>query len=668
MLKEMNEKKPHHGCHHDHDHSHTHESEHHHDHPHNHGHSSCGHDHDHGKLPVVLYLVGLVLFSGTWLFAPPTLLANSLMFLAMLTAGYHVILEGIGETITNSLKAKKVKPNVHVLMTLAAFGAALIGDFDEGALLILIFAGAHFLEDYAEGKSKREITALLKMNPTQARLMKANGEMVLVEVASLQIGDQLQVLPGDQVPTDGIILSGASTLNESSINGESMPQEKTIGAEVFGSTINGNGTFTMEVTKNSSETVFAKIIQLVNQSQRNLSKTATKIKKIEPYYVNTVLALVPIFILLGIFVFQWGVYTSFYRGMVLMISASPCALAASAIPATLSGISNLAKRGVLFKGGSYLANLAEIKAIAFDKTGTLTQGNPSVTDVFFVDATKTPEWVNVIVSMEKSANHPLAKAILNHFQGATILPMEVENKIGHGLVATYQGQVYQIGKADLFKAIPEAIKRPAQQLSTQGKNVVYFSENNQVVGFIAMLDLPQETAQATITYLKNQGIKTIMLTGDAQATGQAVAQMIGLDEVKGNVLPENKAQLIEELQATYGLTAMIGDGINDAPALVQADIGFAMGDGTDVAIDVADAVIMKNDLTRFKYAHQVAKKLDRIVWQNIIFSMGVVGLLVFLNFFGKIDIGLGVIAHEGSTLVVIFNGLRLLAPIKESVN
>ena len=235
MRKTINEKNKQHHC--DHDHSH----EHNHDHEHNH--SSCGHNH--GKLPVILYVVGFVLFVGTLLLPLPTFLANSLMFLAMLTAGYHVILEGIGETITDSFKAKKLKPNVHVLMTLAAFGAALIGDFDEGALLILIFAGAHFLEDYAEGKSKREITALLKMNPTQARLIKANGDTELVEVASLQIGDQLQVLPGDQVPTDGVIVSGASTLNESSINGESMPQEKTIGAEVFGSTINGTGTFTM---------------------------------------------------------------------------------------------------------------------------------------------------------------------------------------------------------------------------------------------------------------------------------------------------------------------------------------------------------------------------------------------------------------------------------------
>lgn len=657
MRKTINEKNKQHHC--DHDYSH----EHNHDHEHNH--SSCGHNH--GKLPVILYVVGFVLFVGTLLLPLPTFLANSLMFLAMLTAGYHVILEGIGETITDSFKAKKLKPNVHVLMTLAAFGAALIGDFDEGALLILIFAGAHFLEDYAEGKSKREITALLKMNPTQARLIKANGDTELVEVASLQIGDQLQVLPGDQVPTDGVIVSGASTLNESSINGESMPQEKTIGAEVFGSTINGTGTFTMEVTKDSSETVFAKILQLVNQSQQNLSKTATKIKKIEPYYVNTVLAIVPLFILLGILIFQWGAYTSFYRGMVLMISASPCALAASAIPATLSGISNLAKRGVLFKGGSYLANLSEIKAIAFDKTGTLTKGNPSVTDVYFMDEQKQSEWINVIVSMEKSANHPLAKAILNHFTTATELPIAVENKIGHGLIATYQEQTYQIGKADLFNHLPETIEEQANRLKNQGKNVVYFSENKQVVGFIAMMDLPQESAKTTIAYLKEQGIKTVMITGDAQATGQAVAQMIGLDEVKGNVLPENKSQLITELQAKYGTTVMVGDGINDAPALVKADIGFAMGDGTDVAIDVADAVIMKNDLTRFKYAHQVAKKLDRIVWQNIIFSMGVVLLLVFLNFFGKIDIGLGVIAHEGSTLVVILNGLRLLAPIKESL-
>lgn len=650
-----------HSCqdHHDHDHDHEHH------HQHTEAVSSCSHHHHHGKQPVILYVVGLVLYLIALLSPLPESLSNLFMLSAMVVAGYQVILEGIGETITESIRLKKFWPNVHILMTLAAIGAVFLGDYDEGALLILIFSGAHFLEEYAEGRSKREITALLKMNPTKARLRQANGEYVMVEVETLKIGDQLKVLPGDQVPTDGVILEGSSTLNESSINGESMPQEKTVGAEVYGSTINGQGTFTMTVTKVASDTIFAKILTLVNQSQSRLSPTATKIKQIEPLYVKTVLAIVPLFILSGIVIFQWGWYASFYRGMVLMISASPCALAASAIPASLSGISNLAKRGVLFKGGSYLANLADVQAVAFDKTGTLTQGNPAVTDVYFIDERKASDWTKIIVSMENSANHPLAKAMLRHFDQVSPIALDVQNDIGKGLKTLYEGKEYKIGKQDFFANIASELLVQTERLTKQGKNVVFFGENDHVVGYLAMMDLPQPTASSVIDYLNTQGIQTVMITGDATLTGQAVGDLLGISQVKGNVLPEQKSTIITELQQQYGKTVMLGDGINDAPALVQADIGFAMGDGTDVAIDVADAVIMKNDLTRFKYAHQVSKKLDRIVWQNMIFSMLIVALLVVFNFFGKIEIGLGVFVHEGSTLVVILNGLRLLLPIKE---
>ena len=648
-----------HSCqdHHDHDHEHHHQ--------HTEAASSCSHHHHHGKQPVILYVVGLVLYFIALLSPLPESLSNLLMLSAMVVAGYQVIFEGIGETITESIRLKKFWPNVHILMTLAAIGAVFLGDYDEGALLILIFSGAHFLEEYAEGRSKREITALLKMNPTKARLRQENGEYAMVEVETLKIGDQLKVLPGDQVPTDGVILEGSSTLNESSINGESMPQEKTVGAEVYGSTINGQGTFTMTVTKVASDTIFAKILTLVNQSQSRLSPTATKIKQIEPLYVKTVIAIVPLFILSGIVIFQWGWYPSFYRGMVLMISASPCALAASAIPASLSGISNLAKRGVLFKGGSYLANLADVQAVAFDKTGTLTQGNPAVTDVYFIDETKASDWTKIIVSMENSANHPLAKAMLCHFDQVSPIALDVQNDIGKGLKTIYEGKEYKIGKQDFFANIASELLVQTERLTKQGKNVVFFGENDHVLGYLAMMDLPQPTALSVIDYLNTQGIQTVMITGDATLTGQAVGDLLGISQVKGNVLPEQKSTIITELQQQYGKTVMLGDGINDAPALVQADIGFAMGDGTDVAIDVADAVIMKNDLTRFKYAHQVSKKLDRIVWQNMIFSMLIVALLVVFNFFGKIEIGLGVFVHEGSTLVVILNGLRLLLPIKE---
>lgn len=637
---------------------------------HNHEHENGGgHNHSHGdsKSAVILFFAGLTAFIVALFLTDSSLLQTILFISAMLLSGYHIMLEGITDTIEATKRKRKFSPNVHILMTVAAIGATIIGNYEEGALLIIIFAAAHFMEEYAEGRSKREITNLLKMNPTEARLIEADGSVKVVDVSVLKIGDKLQVLNGDQIATDGVILSGVTSIDESSINGESIPREKTVGDEVFGSTINGNGTFTMEVTKDSSDTLFAKILQLVNQSQSNLSKTATKIQKIEPYYVTAVLIIVPIFILLGPSIFSWTWNESFYRGMVFLISASPCALAASAVPATLSGISNLAKRGVLFKGGSYLANLAGIKAVAFDKTGTLTKGKPSVTDFYFDEideATTEQNYIDLIVAMEKTANHPLANAILGKFEAKESIELEVENEIGKGLVAQYNGAVYQIGKPTVFKNVSSKIENHNEQYSKDGKTVVYFAKDNQVIGLIAMMDVPNANAIEVISYLKSQNIHTTMITGDSEVTGQAVGRQLGIDEVIGNVLPENKAQVIKDQQARYGTVAMLGDGVNDAPALVTADIGVAMGDGTDIAIDVADAVLMQNDLTKFSYAHKVSKRLDRVVWQNIIFSMLIVAILVTLNVLGKMDITIGVIAHEGSTLIVILNGLRLLLPSK----
>ncbi|MHC5551573.1 heavy metal translocating P-type ATPase [Carnobacterium maltaromaticum] len=639
---------------------------------HNHEHeheNGGGHNHSHGdsKSAVILFFAGLTAFIVALFLTDSSLLQTILFISAMLLSGYHIMLEGITDTIEATKRKRKFSPNVHILMTVAAIGATIIGNYEEGALLIIIFAAAHFMEEYAEGRSKREITNLLKMNPTEARLIEADGSVKVVDVSVLKIGDKLQVLNGDQIATDGVILSGVTSIDESSINGESIPREKTVGDEVFGSTINGNGTFTMEVTKDSSDTLFAKILQLVNQSQSNLSKTATKIQKIEPYYVIAVLIIVPIFILLGPSIFNWTWNESFYRGMVFLISASPCALAASAVPATLSGISNLAKRGVLFKGGSYLANLAGIKAVAFDKTGTLTKGKPSVTDFYFDEideATTEQNYIDLIVAMEKTANHPLANAILGKFEAKESIELEVENEIGKGLVAQYNGAVYQIGKPTVFKNVSSKIENHNEQYSKDGKTVVYFAKDNQVIGLIAMMDVPNANAIEVISYLKSQNIHTTMITGDSEVTGQAVGRQLGIDEVIGNVLPENKAQVIKDQQARYGTVAMLGDGVNDAPALVTADIGVAMGDGTDIAIDVADAVLMQNDLTKFSYAHKVSKRLDRVVWQNIIFSMLIVAILVTLNVLGKMDITIGVIAHEGSTLIVILNGLRLLLPSK----
>ena len=415
--------------------------------------------HSHGgKFPVIMYFVGLVAFIAGYILENRYSLYSNILFIGTVgIAGYHAIFEGLGNTIQNTKKEKRFSPNVHLLMTLAAIGAIFIGNYEEAAMLIVIFAGAHFLEEYVDEKSRKEITNLLNLNPTQARLVLKDNNTKIIPIDKVEVGDKLQVLNGDQVPTDGVVLSGTTFINESSITGESVPKEKNIGDEVFGSTINGEGTFVMQVTKEPGDTVFAKILGLVNASQNSLTKTATLLQRLEPKYVTLVLVLFPVVLLASRFIFGWSWEISLYRSMVYLIAVSPCALAASAIPATLATISNLSKRGVLVKGGAYLSHLSNIKAIAFDKTGTLTNGEPVVTDYIFEEDEE--ELLKVVVSMEKQSNHPLAMAIVNKFPNVEPVELEVENKIGVGLVTTYLGAEYCIAKVTAFTNASDALTK-----------------------------------------------------------------------------------------------------------------------------------------------------------------------------------------------------------------
>ena len=648
---------------HAHEHNPNHNHKHNNCHEHNHNNNHC-HMHSHGgKFPVIMYFVGLAAFIAGYILENRYSLYSNILFIGTVgIAGYHAIFEGLGNTIQNTKKEKRFSPNVHLLMTLAAIGAIFIGNYEEAAMLIVIFAGAHFLEEYVDEKSRKEITNLLNLNPTQARLVLEDNNTKIIPIDMVEVGDKLQVLNGDQVPTDGIVLSGTTFINESSITGESVPKEKNIGDEVFGSTINGEGTFVMQVTKEPGDTVFAKILGLVNASQNSLTKTATLLQRLEPKYVTLVLVLFPVVLLASRFIFGWSWEISLYRSMVYLIAVSPCALAASAIPATLATISNLSKRGVLVKGGAYLSHLSNIKAIAFDKTGTLTNGEPVVTDYIFEEDEE--ELLKVVVSMEKQSNHPLAMAIVNKFPNVEPVKLEVENKIGVGLVTTYLGAEYCIAKVTAFTNASDALTKRVECLAKEGKTVVYVARNSKVVGLLAFMDIPNTSAKGAVEYFKKQGIYTMMITGDSYLTGEAVGKIVGIDEVRANVMPEDKAQIIKSQKEKYGNVAMLGDGVNDTPALVLADVGIAMGNGTDVAMDVADMILMKNDLSKLSHAHKLSKKMLKITYQNIIFAMFVVVALVVLNFLGKMDITFGVILHEGSTLAVILNALRMLREVK----
>lgn len=627
------------------------------------GHS---HKHDHGNSMVILYFAGLIAFVLGYLLKDNYSIISHILFIGtVILAGNHVIIEGIVDTIVNSKKEKRFMPNIHFLMTLAAIGSIIIGGYEESAMLILIFAGAHFLEEYVDGKSRKEITNLLKLNPVHARLLLQDNIIKQISVDKLEIGDKLQVLNGDQIPIDGIILSGKTYVNESSINGESLPKEKTVGDKVFASTMNEGDSFVMEVTTKSDETTFAKILKLVNDSQNNLTKTATTLQRLEPKYVTFVLALFPLVLFMGVYVINWGWQLSLYRSLVYLISVSPCALAASAIPVTLATISNLSKQGILVKGGAYLSALSEIKAIAFDKTGTLTKGQPIVTDYYFNEDEKNI--INILVSMEKQSNHPLARAIVEKFTASKKLDIKVENKIGEGVEAEYLGDKYSIAKPTAFKNYNNEFFEEKNKLEQEGKTVVFVSKNQKIVGLVAFMDIPRDEAKKVINYFNQQGIYTTMITGDSQTTGKEVGKLVGINEVEANVMPENKVSVINKKKEELGNVAMVGDGINDTPSLSAADVGIAMGSGTDAAIEIADVVLMNNDLTKLTYAHKMSLKMRKLTYQNIIFAMCVIVMLVILNFLGKMDITFGVILHEGSTLVVILNALRMLKGVDNIV-
>jgi heavy metal translocating P-type ATPase len=646
-----------HYLHHD-DHEHKHHHEHHHDHGHHHG-----HDHDDSKA-VIFYIAGLVLYIiGMVLHFMGNGIANILFILTLFLSGYHVTMEGIEDTIEKTNKKGKFQPNVHILMTLAAVGAVLIGNAEEGALLILIFAGAHFLEEYVEEKSRKSLTALLQMNPTQARLIQENGEVVVVEVASLKVGDTLEVLHGDQVPIDGVITKGLTSIDEATITGESMPRSKGEGDEVFASTVNISNRFEMQVTAASTDTVFAKIMKVVENAQHSMNKQATFIQKIEPIYVNIVLIIWPIFLLFGYFLMGWDLNTTLYRGMVYLIGVSPCALAASAVPATLAAMSRLSKMGILAKGGAAISQLQELRVISFDKTGTLTKGTPDLTDYWFEDEAIIP----AIVAMEKQSTHPLAQAVVQRFNEWTVLKeeIEVEVLVGQGVRSVVSGEEIQIVKPlDTTNRSAEVSSR-MKEWASEGKTVVTVVKENMIVGLMAFMDLPNEASKAVLDYFKSELVHTTMITGDSRETAEMIGMKLGVQEVVANVLPEEKLEKIQSQKERYGLTAMVGDGVNDAPALATADIGIAMGNGTDIAIETSDIVIMRNDLQKLVSAHKISKKLHRVILENMIFAMSVVVMLLVLNFFGLTNIGWGVVLHEGSTILVLLNGLRLLAPIEE---
>lgn len=617
------------------------------------------------KPMIATIISGLLIVVGLFLQTTHSTAAAVVFVISFIVGGYHQATEGMQDTFENH------RLNVDILMVLAAIGASLIGYWLEGALLIFIFSLSGSMEEYATNKSSEAITALMNIVPAEAKRRNEVGFLETVPVEQLSIGDTIMVSKGESIPIDGKIIAGLGQIDESAITGESIPVEKGTGDEVYGSTLNLEDVLTIEVTKESGDTLFAKIIRMVEEAQGTPSKTASFINHIENIYVKVVLLFVPLMIAVFYFVLDWTWTESFYRGMVLLTVASPCALVASATPATLSAISNAAKRGILFKGGVAIENISRLDCIAFDKTGTLTRGKPRVTDAIYHDRALKEQILGVVDALEHTSTHPIASALMNHLREmeySKVTMDKIVDKTGYGLAGELKGSIWKIGKSDFImqaSAKENSLIVQADRLQKEGKTVIHVSQNDRVVATFGLLDTPKADAKKVVAYFQQQGCHTIMITGDNEETGQSIGAEVGVDEVRANCLPEHKTTILRELKEKYRMVAMVGDGINDAPALANADIGIAMGEGTDIAMETADVVLMKDELVMLGYSHQLSQRLRKITMQNIIFSLSVIVILILSNLFQLINLPLGVIGHEGSTILVILNGLRLLMPLRD---
>ncbi|PRO67130.1 heavy metal translocating P-type ATPase [Alkalicoccus urumqiensis] len=577
---------------------------------------------------------------------------------AFVIGGAAKAVEGVSDTWNNR------RLNVEILMIVAALGAASIGYWVEGAILIFIFSLSGALESYSMLKSRSDITALMNLQPEEAVRIRG-GEEKTVPVKTLQLNDTIRIIPGERIPADGTIAQGDTSVDEAAVTGESLPAAKGPGDNVFAGTVNLRGVLLVTITTPVEETLVQKMIELVQQAETEKAPSQQFIERIEGPYVRTVLVTAAFMMVLPPYLFDWSWNETFYRAMVLLVVASPCALVASVTPAALSAISNGARHGILFKGGAHLEQLARIRAVAFDKTGTLTKGHPEVTDcVTRADIDKTT-FLQAAAGLEQFSSHPLAEAVMRYAALHGITPAEVtdvQDTAGFGIEAVVLNETWRIGKAAFVGREAAAVFQDGASaaLASEGKTILYVQDEKGIAGILACRDVVRKEAQETVRALKAAGIHTVMLTGDTEETAAAIAAELGLDNYRAGCLPETKVAELKQLERDYGPTAMIGDGINDAPALATASIGIAMGGGTDAALATSDVALMKNELSRIVEAYRLSRRMKRVVFQNVVFSAGVILVLLLSNFLQVLALPVGVLGHEGSTILVILNGLRLL--------
>ncbi|MEM7796997.1 MAG: heavy metal translocating P-type ATPase [Cyanobacteria bacterium P01_C01_bin.118] len=593
--------------------------------------------------------------------------------LFILTAAYVIGgFDSARDGLTTLLHEKEL--DVDLLMIVAALGAASLGLWRQeyylivdGAVLILIFAISGALEGYAMQHTERSIQGLMGLTADTARLLN-HGQERTVPIARLKVGNRILVKPGELVPTDGIVVEGASILNQASITGESVPVEKTIGDEVFAGTLNGHGVLRINLHQPPESSLIQRVIRLVQQAQTEAPPSQQFIERFERGYAKVIVMGGILLSILPPFLLGWTWETTIYRALIFLVVASPCALMASIMPTLLSGIANGARRGILFKNGAQLEQIGRVRAIAFDKTGTLTTGHLQVVNVLASQPDST-QLLQVAAALESLSEHPIGEAIVQAARQHNLTWTTATNaqaQIGQGITADLEGQSTVVGKADFVRTQVKNISthwlEQSQQWESEGKTVVWVAQAGDLLGLIAVADIVRPAAAQAVARLKKLGVEhVVMLTGDNPRTANSIAEQVGVTQVYAELLPEDKVEVIRELQQQYQTVAMVGDGINDAPALAQATVGIAMGAaGSDVALETADIVLMGDRLDRLEHAIHLGRRAQRIVKQNIVFALSFVVILLILNFAGNITLPFGVLGHEGSTVLVTLSGLRLL--------
>lgn len=649
--------------------------------------SGDGHDHDDvisrilGPRAEVIFasLAGVLLLIG-WL-GPKVGLAEPIAFAALLAAyffgGYYALREALGSVFQGRFQ-------IDFLMLVAATGAAILGEWAEGAFLLFLFAIGHALENFAMTRARNAITALADLAPDEA-LVRRGTETVTVPIDQLVIGDIVVVRSNERLPADGFVVRGESAVNQAPITGESAPVDKqpvsdialaaaepdavSADSRVFAASINGTGSLDIQVTRLSSETTLARVVQMVSEAETRQSPTQSFTKKFERIFVPAVIVLA-VLVALSFLVLDEAPSESFYRAMAVLVAASPCALAIATPSAILSGVARAARGGVLIKGGAPLESLGKIDAIAFDKTGTLTEGEPRLVDILAYGDVSEDELLRVSAAVETLSDHPLAQAVV---RDAAVRLSDVPDTAsdfgsitGRGVKAQFEGETVHIGKAALFAEVPGAplpddLKASVDQLSENGRTTMIVRQGSRYLGAIGLMDTPREAAKPVIAKLRELGVKRMMMiSGDNQNVADAVAREVGLDIAFGDLMPDDKVTKIKALSSEQGV-AMVGDGVNDAPAMANATVGIAMGAaGSDVALETADIALMADDLETLPFAVGLSRATSRIIRQNLWASLGIVAFLIPATLLG-LRIGPAVLIHEGSTLIVVFNALRLLA-------